>query len=295
MPHLTVHALESQLAGVEEQLIAGLTDAVVSVYGEWIRPNVVVQMIGREPTRWAVGGATPDEVAPIIAFSIREAALTRPDGRDVASRLASAVTDAVTAVVGEKHRAGVLVDLVTRRDDRVAIGGHLVGDAPTDTRDEVRDRFEIDALRAEFTDAAMMNDHDRLASLFVADGVLRIPEAGIEAKGTDAIRALGVHRQATMEVFVQTTHPGVTTLHGDTATGRAYVCELIRIRDVGSHLNYAIYHDRYQRTRDSWRFAERTYEIRYLDETPLTGGGQRTCIPYQGPGLPSWHDNQPAG
>ncbi len=33
----------------------------------------------------------------------------------------------------------------------------------------------------------------------------------------------------------------------------------------------AIYHDRYQRTGDGWRFTERVYEIRYLDTTPLTG------------------------
>jgi hypothetical protein len=36
-------------------------------------------------------------------------------------------------------------------------------------------------------------------------------------------------------------------------------------------MNYAIYHDRYQRTADGWRFTERTYEVRYLDHTPLAG------------------------
>ncbi len=58
---------------------------------------------------------------------------------------------------------------------------------------------------------------------------------------------------------------------GDTASGRAYLCELIRLRNGHSELNYAIYHDRYQRTPDSWRLTERIYEIRYPDETPLPG------------------------
>jgi hypothetical protein len=58
---------------------------------------------------------------------------------------------------------------------------------------------------------------------------------------------------------------------GDTATGRAYICELIRLRGGRSELNYAIYHDSYQRTSDGWEFTERVYEIRYLDTTPLTG------------------------
>ena len=35
--------------------------------------------------------------------------------------------------------------------------------------------------------------------------------------------------------------------------------------------NYAIYHDRYRRTPDGWKFSERVYEVRYLDHSPLTG------------------------
>jgi hypothetical protein len=58
---------------------------------------------------------------------------------------------------------------------------------------------------------------------------------------------------------------------GDTATGRAYIAEFGRFRDGSSHLNYAVYHDRYQRTPDGWKFAERVYEIRYVDTNPLAG------------------------
>jgi hypothetical protein len=32
-----------------------------------------------------------------------------------------------------------------------------------------------------------------------------------------------------------------------------------------------MYHDRYERTPDGWRFAERVYEIKYLDNSPLAG------------------------
>ena len=37
----------------------------------------------------------------------------------------------------------------------------------------IADRVEIEALRAEFTDAAMMHDYDRFASLFTRDGAWR--------------------------------------------------------------------------------------------------------------------------
>ena len=59
--------------------------------------------------------------------------------------------------------------------------------------------------------------------------------------------------------------------YGDAASGRAYIQELIRLRDGHSELNYAIYHDRYRRTPDGWKFTERVYEVRCEDTTPLAG------------------------
>jgi ketosteroid isomerase-like protein len=135
----------------------------------------------------------------------------------------------------------------------------------------IADRVEIEALRAEFTDAVMMCDHDRLASLFTPGGAVRIPYGGIEAVGREAIRAMSERREAFADCFVQTTHPGSIQLEGDIASGRAYLFELIHVRDGSSHLNYAIYHDRYQRTSDGWKFTERAYEVRYLDQSPLAG------------------------
>jgi ketosteroid isomerase-like protein len=135
----------------------------------------------------------------------------------------------------------------------------------------IADRVEIEALRGEFTDAAMMRDRARLASLFTPDGALRMPNIPAELTGREEIRAGGERLQAAWEIFVQTTHPGTIVLDGDTATGRAYLQELVRTRDGRQGLNYAIYHDRYQRTGDGWKFTERVYEVRYLDDTPLAG------------------------
>jgi len=138
----------------------------------------------------------------------------------------------------------------------------------------IADRVEIEALRGEFTDAVMMDDHVRLASLFTPDGAVRIPPV-IEAVGREEIRALGERREALADFFVQTTHPGTIQFEGDTASGRAYLCELIHGRDGRSHLNYALYHDRYQRTGEGWKFTDRVYEIRYLDTSPLAGSAPR--------------------
>ncbi len=135
----------------------------------------------------------------------------------------------------------------------------------------IADRVEIEALRGEFTDARMMHDYDRFASLFTEDGAVRMPHINVELVGREEIRA-GVERlQGLVEYFVQTAHPGTIQLEGDTASGRAYISELGRMRDGRSQLNYAVYHDRYRRTPDGWKFAERVYEVRYLDTTPLAG------------------------
>ena len=53
----------------------------------------------------------------------------------------------------------------------------------------IADRVEIEALRGEFTDAAMMRDGDRLASLFTPDGVLRMPNIPAEFHRREEIRA----------------------------------------------------------------------------------------------------------
>jgi ketosteroid isomerase-like protein len=136
---------------------------------------------------------------------------------------------------------------------------------------ELADRVEIEALRGEYVDAVMMRDYDRLASLFTDDGAVRMPHIGQEAVGRQQIRA-GVERlQGMWEFFVQTTHAGVVELDGDTASGRAYLSELGQMRDGSSHLNYAVYHDRYRRTPHGWKFTERVYEVRYVDTTALTG------------------------
>jgi uncharacterized protein (TIGR02246 family) len=136
----------------------------------------------------------------------------------------------------------------------------------------IADRAEIEALRGEFSDAAMMGDHDRFASLFIEDGAWRMPYVGVELVGREEIRA-GIERaqEAVWEYFVQNTHAGALRLDGDTATGRAYITEFGRMRDGRSQLHYSLYHDRYRRTPEGWKFAERIYEIRYLDTSPLAG------------------------
>ena len=141
----------------------------------------------------------------------------------------------------------------------------------SDNFQAIADRVEIEALRGEYTDAAMMGDFDRAASLFTPDGALRMPNVPVELVGQEQIRGWGERVPKFVEFLIQNTHPGIIQLDGDTASGRAYMTEIGRLLDGTAELNYAIYHDRYRRTAEGWKFTERVYEVRYHDTTPLTG------------------------
>ena len=51
----------------------------------------------------------------------------------------------------------------------------------------VVDRVEIEALRGDFTDAVMMPDYDRVASLSTQDGAVRMPHIATEAVSREEI------------------------------------------------------------------------------------------------------------
>lgn len=128
MPHVTLYALEEELAGREPGLIVELTSAVVSVYGEWARSSVDVRLIGIPAGRWARGGTTVATAAPSITFGMREEVFAREDSARVIAQLVSALTEAVTAVFGNDCRDEVLVELVGQPMSRSGLGGKVISD-----------------------------------------------------------------------------------------------------------------------------------------------------------------------
>jgi phenylpyruvate tautomerase PptA (4-oxalocrotonate tautomerase family) len=128
MPHVTLYALEEELAGREPALIEELTNAVVSVYGQWARSSVDVRLIGIPAGRWARGGATVATVAPSVTFGMREEVFAREDAARIVAQLVSAFTEAVTAVFGDDCRDEVLVELVGQPTSRSGLGGKVISD-----------------------------------------------------------------------------------------------------------------------------------------------------------------------
>jgi phenylpyruvate tautomerase PptA (4-oxalocrotonate tautomerase family) len=125
MPHLTVHALEGDLAGREAALAEALTDSIAAVYGEWARELVSVQLIGVPVGRWAVGGRLVRTASPAVALGVREAMFARPDAEELTGRLIASLTDAAASVFGEQSRAQTTVELVATPAGRTGVGGVL--------------------------------------------------------------------------------------------------------------------------------------------------------------------------
>ncbi|MFE9995507.1 tautomerase family protein [Streptomyces avermitilis] len=124
MPHLTVHLPENRLTGNEPMLVAALTDAIVDVYGEWARDLVSVRLAGVPAGRFAQGGKAVDTNASVI-LGVRAGVFDRPDAAQITARLGTALTDAITRVVGDDLRAGTMVELVASPPERTFVGGAL--------------------------------------------------------------------------------------------------------------------------------------------------------------------------
>ncbi|MFE7525027.1 hypothetical protein ACFU7Y_04830 [Kitasatospora sp. NPDC057542] len=126
MPHLSLHIREESLdPDVERSLIAGLTEAVATVFGEQFRPLVAVELIGVPQRRRGIGGLPTDEVAPVVTLSMREAAYHLPQVPDAPARLVAAATGAIAGVLGEAVGQQTVVTLDGVPAGRSGLGGRV--------------------------------------------------------------------------------------------------------------------------------------------------------------------------
>ncbi|MGP3985527.1 tautomerase family protein [Streptomyces sp. 3N207] len=129
MPHFEVQIHEEALGGEESavsgQLVKELTEAALTVYPESFRELVGVEIFGVPRGRWGVGGKVTDELSPIVTLRSREGLFHHPDLVEAPTRLISAITDAVVAVLGESVQERVTVRLVGIPAGRSGVGGEL--------------------------------------------------------------------------------------------------------------------------------------------------------------------------
>lgn len=121
------------------------------------------------------------------------------------------------------------------------------------------DETAIRALVHRYTMAIDARDAQEWSATWAADGVWDM--AGRVTEGRDAIRDAWV---AAMDRFAEVGHVATfveVSVEGDVASGRWTVQERTVDADGNDFAFTADYHDRYVRTPDGWRFAERRLEF----------------------------------
>jgi hypothetical protein len=96
------------------------------------------------------------------------------------------------------------------------------------------------------------------------------PPLSFRAEGLEAILELLRRLMSLQRYFMQMTHSGVVTIDGDRAAAR--FVEREHGRGDGSYYdNLAVYDDVLVRELGGWRFIERHYRYRFLDQEPFKG------------------------
>jgi ketosteroid isomerase-like protein len=136
----------------------------------------------------------------------------------------------------------------------------------------VEDRLEIQALAARFSDAVNERDVTAFAQLWASDRpIWEIgPPLQSRAEGIDEIIAMFQRLLQIERYFMQMTHSGVVTIDGDRATARFVERERGR-GETTYYENLAVYDDVLVKEPAGWRFLERHYRYRFLDQTPFGG------------------------
>ncbi|KAB1085359.1 nuclear transport factor 2 family protein [Neorhizobium galegae] len=136
----------------------------------------------------------------------------------------------------------------------------------------VEDQLEIQQLAARFSDAANERDVVAFEAVWASQGA--VWEIGdplpARAEGRQQIVELNKQLMKIERYFMQLTHSGVITLDGDRATARFNIREHGR-GENSFYDNLAVYNDVLVREPQGWRFLQRSYSYRFLDQGPFGG------------------------
>ena len=134
--------------------------------------------------------------------------------------------------------------------------------------DTTADELAIRNLVAEYSDAVNRRDAAAWADTWSTDAAWHI--LGMSPTGREAIVELWQGLMSSLPFVVQMPSDGTIRLDGDTGTGRFYLTEHARAADGSAMLTLGVYHDRFRRDPDRWRFAERRFHAMYMGPPDLS-------------------------
>jgi hypothetical protein len=142
---------------------------------------------------------------------------------------------------------------------------------------ELADRQEILSLSTIYSDGVIQGNIDDIMSVFTEDASTELPSDALTQDSTDPAESTKIETKgapalkAQYESMVETLHPipavsinRITSLDGDTATGRSM--SEIRFRDNPKLINLASYEDEYKKIDGKWKFHHRVIRVQKLEQ-----------------------------
>ncbi len=130
---------------------------------------------------------------------------------------------------------------------------------------EISDRMEIQDLIVDYSHAIDSRNWDGLDAVFTPDAIIDYTAVG-GARGT--LPEIKKWLAEAMEAFSTFQHMSATskiTIHGDTAEGRTILHNPMVWKESGEMFYCGVWYvDRYVRTPEGWRIAERVEEKCYM-------------------------------
>ena len=111
---------------------------------------------------------------------------------------------------------------------------------------------------------------DMVLATLTPDCVWLVPDLDVRLSGHDAIRAGFISLTGAIEYVVQENAPAVIEIDGDTATSRCVIRECGKYvgRDAAMEV-LGYYTDKLVRTADGWKFTERRFTVRGMQDVML--------------------------
>lgn len=137
---------------------------------------------------------------------------------------------------------------------------------------EMSDRFEIGDLLVDYATAIDARDWDVLREIFTPDAWIDYTATGGIAGGLDQILAFLPEGLGHFESTQHLNGPTKLVVNGDTATGRTICHNPMTLTDAAGDAHTMVvglwYIDRFVRTPQGWRIAERVEELSYFANPP---------------------------
>ena len=131
------------------------------------------------------------------------------------------------------------------------------------------EELAIRDLNARYIDAVNRYNKDDWAATWSSTATWNL--MGMEVDGRDAIVELWTNAMSGFEFAIMMLNSGTITVEGNSARGRWYITEHLKMADGSSNMTLGVYDDEYGCEDGNWLFTRRSYQVIYQGPPDLSG------------------------